>query len=177
MARAVAGAGRSRAAEPNWLIAAIAKHLKVVTYRVGSSESPKIPDAAIAEDLLSAPGNQGQPESERCTLSDGASGLDRSAQHRAEAGRDGEPEAGAVLGAGETRVGLPERLAQPVLVRGGDARPGIADAHHEFGFRLADGDCDLAAGSKLDRVSQEVDEDLAQLARVAADRLSRERCL
>ena len=84
------------------------------------------------------------------------------------------PEAGAAVPAGGRGVGLREGLEEPVLRGRVEADPGVADLHpHQRPRRRAagevDGDDDLSLGGELDRVGDQVEQDLADPARVAAE--------
>src|SRR5207247_1008850 len=91
---------------------------------------------------------------------------------------DGETQGGAAELAGRRGIELAERLEQPVEPVGRDPEPGVADRELELDERpptvarraaRADGDADLAGVGELDRIVEQVHEDLAKAGDVADD--------
>ena len=92
---------------------------------------------------------------------------DRASHQLAQLLRDGEPEAGPPEAAGGGAVGLVERPEEPLGVHRGDADARVPDLEREpggvvGGVRHRDPDRDLALLGELDRVGEEVEEDLAE---------------
>ena len=88
---------------------------------------------------------------------------------------DGQAEAGAAVLARRARVGLRERLEEARQALGAEADAGVAHREGEAdaavsGRRARHRQHDLAALGELDRVGEQVEEDLAQPRQVGADR-------
>jgi len=95
---------------------------------------------------------------------------DLASVHLNDAFRYGKPQASATLLAGDGIVGLLELLKQLGLIGCGDAWPGVANRNLEcaiVGFGL---DGDLARISELNRIADEVDQNLRQAAAVTVAR-------
>src|SRR5437773_11881391 len=90
------------------------------------------------------------------------------AEHRHQAPGDAEAEAGAAEGARRRGVGLREVLEDPRLVFVGDADAGVADGDDRAIARpiVAGRDLHPALRSELQRVGQEVDDELFDLGPV-----------
>ena len=102
--------------------------------------------------------------------------VDPAAHQRDEPLRDGEAEAGAAVAAAGRAVRLDEGLEEARLQLGVDADAGVAHLEaddHRVPGRLVEGhpEDDLARLRELDRVADEVGEDLAQPAGVAPQRV------
>src|SRR5690606_3071140 len=107
-----------------------------------------------------------------------AGGPHGAAEHLGQALADRQPEPGAAEAAGGRAVELAEALEQPVHAVGADADPGVLDGELELvaqaaalagGLLDADGEADVAVGGELDRVAEEVEEDLPQAGGVGDD--------
>ena len=114
----------------------------------------------------------GEPEG--AASADLALELDVAAEGVDELPDDGQPEAGATVAAGGGRVGLGERVEEPALRGGRDARAGVL--HDDLDDVLVgpslgevDGDVDRAAVGELHRVRPEVGQDLLPAHGVATD--------
>jgi hypothetical protein len=120
-------------------------------------------------------------EPERAALArDAGARRGQGAAHRlGEAAADREAQARASVAPADRRVDLAERLEQQVHPVGRDADAGVADfdrgsprrAASRRGRHRVDGEHDLAAVGELDRVREQVEDDLAEPALVAEDRL------
>src|SRR5215470_5009362 len=84
--------------------------------------------------------------------------------------RYGESQAGAALLAGDGVVGLLKLLKQLGLVGCGDARASIADRHMERAIVRFSLDGNFAGIGELNRVADEIDQDLGQAAAVTVAR-------
>ncbi len=109
---------------------------------------------------------KGKAEGEAASLVGGRFDLDIAVVEVGEFLGEGEAEARTGLGGVEGGVELTEGLKEGVEVGGGDADAGVA--HGEAEVRGADGDAegDGALGGELDRVGEEVHEDLLEAAGV-----------
>jgi hypothetical protein len=83
-----------------------------------------------------------------------------SAVHLDDALGYGEPQPGAALLAGNRIVGLLKLLKQLGLISRGDARSGVADRYVECAIVRLGLDADFASIGELDRVADEIDQDL-----------------
>src|SRR6185312_1378288 len=84
---------------------------------------------------------------------------------------DRQPEAGAAELARARRIDLAERLEDPLVVLGGDADAGIAHRELYAAGGRARRDRHATALGELERVRDEILEDLAEPKRVGLDRL------
>ncbi len=115
-----------------------------------------------------------QQEREIAAASQRALHMQLAAHDRHQAPHDGEPQAGAPVAPGGGRVRLAELLEDHVELVGGDADPRIADRELHRGEPALDrrqphGDHHLATLGELERVAEQVGDDLAQAAGIAAD--------
>ena len=98
------------------------------------------------------------------------------AQALGEPAADHQPQAGAAVDPGGRRVGLAERLEQPVQRRGRDADARIAHGEEDLDLLPASArrrpppPAARSPGRELDRVVEQVHQDLAQAGRIALDR-------
>src|SRR6185295_6330631 len=95
--------------------------------------------------------------------------------------RDREPEAGAAVLAGGRSVGLAERLEQPRRLLARHADPGVGDFDPELHFLTGalgatDAHADPSVLGELDRVAQQVGQDLADPQRVTDQPRGHVRC-
>ncbi len=84
----------------------------------------------------------------------------------------GQPQARAAVGPGRGRVELGEGLENGLLLVRFDTDAGVGDRVEEFGpatvaFLAPDGGPDLAPGREFDGIAEQIDQDLAQPARIA----------
>ena len=79
---------------------------------------------------------------------------------------NGQTKTGAARFARARKIDLLKFLEYPGLVHVGDARPGIADADFEVSIDGVDSDVDAALVGELDRVADDVEQDLGQAALV-----------
>src|SRR5262245_60448233 len=88
----------------------------------------------------------------------------------------GKPESGATKTPSHAAVSLYERLKEAILLLLGNADAGVADGHDEAQAAIGksidrDIDRDAATVGKLDRVGDQVNQDLTQACRVAQEGL------
>src|SRR5687767_15041654 len=95
--------------------------------------------------------------------------VDPPTEHCGEPLGDEEPEARAAVAARQPRLELRERLEKPGAVARPDADPGILDAERHAVVRRRHVERHAPHIGELDRVPDEIHEDLAELVRVTHD--------
>src|SRR5438093_6806790 len=111
-------------------------------------------------------------QGERAALARDASHAQVAAQHAGEPLRDGEPETRAPEAARGRSVRLREGGEEPRLLLGVEADAGVDDLAAETAvLHRADLEAHAPPGRELDRVADEVQEDLAESGGVGLDRL------
>jgi hypothetical protein len=101
---------------------------------------------------------------------------DRAAHRRHDARRDGEAEADAAHAPRRVGAGLLELPEDAVEVLRRQTRPGVGDGEHQAAVGLVDLQRHAALRGELDRIADEVEDDLAQAVRIGHDAASRGGC-
>ena len=134
-----------------------------------------LPDGGVRAVLLRFDGRRGQerklhPEGRALALA-GALGGHGASMQLDEVANESEPDAEAALGAGAPALALLEAVEDDRQQLGADAGAGIADDDLEVRADPPQGELDAAVSRReLDRVHQEVPDDLLQTVRVAVER-------
>src|SRR5437879_5100556 len=117
------------------------------------------------------PWSRRQRECERRAVAELTLDPDAPAVQLDELAREGEAKPGALVLLGVVRPDLPELLEHDLDVFAGDADAGVGHRHFHLAVQALRADLDAPAlGRELHRVRQEVEEDLLDLALVAAQR-------
>ena len=112
-----------------------------------------------------------QREHERAAFADLARDDNVAAEEAREVARDREPEAGAAVFAVAVAVGLAESFEDELVLMRGDADPGVADDEADAAWTPRRADLDLALLGELERVRDEVLQDLLDPLRIGRDLL------
>src|SRR5262249_33474065 len=133
----------------------------------GCPPDPRPPGCACSCYLLLPSNAHREREPEGRALAQARLDPDTSSVHLNDAFDDGEPKAGATLGASAGAIGLLELLEDLLLIRFGNARPGVGDGDREGPVRHRHLDLHLTSVGELDGVPHQIEQHLRQPPLVA----------